>query len=199
MAAGASPCTVSVDVVSAATGTYTNNGTNLTATSPGLAFTGAAAAVQYFGASTLTKAFGASSIAAGATTTLTFTLTSPAGALAVTGLGFTDTFPAGLVVAAVPGASNTCGGTWGPSAGAGSVTLSGASLAAGPASCTATVNVTAATLGNYVNNSSNVSALAGGLTASGVNATLAVVGTSLTKQFNPLVVGPNSTSTLTFT
>ena len=42
-------------------------------------------------------------------------------------------------------------------------------------------------------------ALAGGLTANGVNASLAVVGTALTKQFNPLVVGPNTTSTLTFT
>jgi uncharacterized repeat protein (TIGR01451 family) len=199
MASGASPCTVSVDVVSAATGTYTNNGTNLSATSPGLAFSGAAASVQYFGASTLTKAFGATSIAAGATTTLTFTLTNPAGALAVSGLGFTDSFPSGLVVAAAPGASNTCGATWAPGAGASSVTLSGGALGAGPASCTATVNVTAATLGNYVNNSSNVGALAGGLTGTGVNASLAVVGTSLTKQFNPLVVGPNSASTLTFT
>ena len=199
MAAGASPCTVSVDVVSAATGTYTNNGSNLSATSPGVAFSGAAATVQYFGAATLTKAFGTGSVAAGATTTLTFTLTNPAGAQAVSGLGFTDTFPAGLVVAAAPGASNTCGATWAPGAGAASVTLSGGALGAGPASCIATVNVTAATLGNYVNNASNVGALAGGLTAAGVNASLAVVGTSLAKQFNPLVVGPNATSTLTFT
>ena len=199
MAAGGGPCTVSVDVVSAATATYTNNGTNLSATSPGLAFTGAAATVQYFGAATLTKAFGASSIAAGATTTLTFTLANPAGAQAVSGLGFTDTFPAGLTVAAAPGASNTCGATWAPAAGASSATLSGGSLGAGPATCTATVSVTAATLGNYVNNSSNLGALAGGLTAAGVNASLAVVGTALTKQFNPLVVGPNAISTLTFT
>ncbi len=80
-----------------------------------------------------------------------------------------------------------------------SATLSGGSLGAGPATCTATVSVTAATLGNYVNNSSNLGALAGGLTAAGVNASLAVVGTALTKQFNPLVVGPNTISTLTFT
>ncbi len=199
MASGAGPCTVSFDVVSAVANTYTNNAANISLPSPGLVFSGAAATVQYFNNATLTKAFAPTAIAAGGTTTLTFTLTNPAGALAVAGLGFTDTLPTNVVVAAVPAASNTCGATFAPTGGSSSVTLTGGSLAAGVATCTASVNVTSGVLGTYVNNSSNVGSLAGGLTAATANASFSVVGTTLTKAFAPTTVGVNATSTLTFT
>ncbi len=199
MASGGGPCTVSFDVVSAVANTYTNNAANITLPSPGLAFSGAAATVQYFNNAALTKAFAPAAIAAGGTTTLTFTLTNPAGSLAVSGLGFTDTLPTNVVVAAVPAASNTCGATFAPGAGSASVTLSGGSLGAGVASCTASVNVTSSVLGTYVNNSSNVGALTGGLTAATANASFSVVGTVLTKAFAPTTVGRNAVSTLTFT
>ena len=44
-----------------------------------------------------------------------------------------------------------------------------------------------------------MSALAGGLTAAGVNASFSVVGTTLTKAFSPTIIGKNAASTLTFT
>ena len=199
MAAGASPCTVSVDVVSSTAANYTNATANFSGLSTGMSATGASASVQYFPAAAVTKAFAPATIAPNGTTTLTFTLTNPAGALAVTGLGFTDTLPAGVTVAATPSASNTCGATFAPGAGASVLTLSGASLGAGVVTCTAQVNVTASVLGTYTNNSSNVGALAGGLTAATANASFSVVGTTLTKAFSPVAVGPNVASTLTFT
>lgn len=55
-----------------------------------------------------------------------------------------------MTVAATPAASNSCGGTFSPVATAGSVTLSGASLAAG-ATCTLTVNVTTSSAGVRTN------------------------------------------------
>src|SRR4030095_677557 len=60
-------------------------------------------------------------------------------------------------------------------------------------------SVTSSVLGTYVNNSSNVSALAGGLTAATANASFAVVATALTKASSPATVGRNTASTLTFT
>ncbi len=199
MAAGASPCTVSVDVVSSTPGNYTNATANFSGLSTGMNAIAANASVQYFPAAAVTKAFTPASIAPNATTTLTFTLTNPAGALGVAGLGFTDTLPAGVTVAAVPAASNTCSAAFVPAAGASAVTLSGASLPAGVSSCTAQVNVTAGVLGTYTNNSGNFGALAGGLTAASANASFAVVGTTLSKSFSPTAVGPNVASTLTFT
>ncbi len=199
MAAGASPCTVSVDVVSAAAGSYTNATANFTGLSTGASAAGASATVVYFPAAAVTKGFAPASISAGGVTTLTFTLANPGGAQAVSGLGFTDTLPAGVSVASPPAAANTCGATFAPTAGASVLTLSGASLGAGPASCTAQVNVTAATLGSYTNNSANFSAPAGGLDAATANASFSVVGAALAKAFSPTSVGPGSPSTLTFT
>jgi hypothetical protein len=84
-------------------------------------------------------------------------------------------------------------------AGSGSVAVTGAAFNNAVASCQVRVNVTANAGGNYTNNSTNISALAGGLTAAGVNATLSAVGTALTKSFTPAVIGKNGVSTMTFT
>ena len=67
----------------------------------------------------------------GATTSLTFTITNPNPANPLNGVAFTDNLPAGMAVAAVPNANNTCGGTFAPSAGATTLTLSGVMLASG--------------------------------------------------------------------
>ena len=75
--------------------------------------------------------------------TLTYTITNPAdNTVALTGVAFTDNFPAGLIVASANGLSDTCGGTAVAVAGSGSVSLAGATVAAG-SSCMLTVNVTA--------------------------------------------------------
>ena len=62
----------------------------------------------------------------------------------------TDTFPLGMAVAAAPGATNTCGGTFTPLAGATAVSLTNASIAAN-VSCRVQVNVVANAAGNLIN------------------------------------------------
>ena len=61
-----------------------------------------------------------------------------------------DTFPGGLVVATPSNLNNTCGGTATAAAGANSVSLSGAMLAANT-SCILTVNVTGTSAGSLTN------------------------------------------------
>ena len=197
--ASTASCSVQANVTAATAGTRTNNAGNFSGLSTGVSATGANASVTHFAGPALTKAFSPASIAPGGTSTLTFTVTASPGGQAVSGVGFTDTLPAGLVVASTPAATNNCGGTFAPVAGSGSVTLSGASLAAAPASCTLSVAVTSAVLGTYANNATNVSGLAGGLTAATANASLSVVGTSLAKTFTPTTIGRGAASILAFT
>ena len=103
----------------------------------------------------LGKAFAQPSIAAGGTTALTLTISNTAAnALALTQLAVTDNLPSGVVVASPANASSNCSSTSIPVvtavAGGTSVALSGGSVAAN-ASCTVTVNVTAASAGTYPN------------------------------------------------
>ena len=206
-ALGDATCTLGVDVTSATAGTYNNLPGNISGLSPGLSAAGLAATLTVNASPALTKAFSPVSIAPGATSVLTFTITNGAGSPAQSGLAFTDTFPANVVVAATPDVQSNCpagGGFAVPAfpvtavAGTGSIAVSGASLGAGVASCQVRVNVTTSATGNYNNNASNLSALAGGLTAAGANATLAAVGTSLAKSFSPAVIGRGGVSTMTF-
>jgi hypothetical protein len=89
----------------------------------------------------ITKTFGTATINPGASTTMTLVITSPL-ANPSTNVGFIDALPAGLAVAAVPNLVNGCGGTvTGATAGSTTVSLTGATLAAG-ASCTITLSVT---------------------------------------------------------
>lgn len=98
--------------------------------------------------------FGPAATIAGGVSTKTITL-SNAGADAATITSFTDNLPNGLVIASVPNAGNTCGGALSAPAGASTVTMTGGAIpaAAGgvPGACAITVNVTAATPGNYAN------------------------------------------------
>ena len=81
-------------------------------------------------APTIAKAFGAPNVRVGGTTSLTFTITNPNTLDSLNGLAFSDTFPSGLVVASPPNASNTCGGVFTTTAGAGSVSVKLAPLIA---------------------------------------------------------------------
>ncbi len=112
--------------------------------------------------------FGAASIPLGGSTSLSFTLTNPNTASTLTGVGVTDTLPAGLVVSTPNGLTGSCGGgTLTATAGSGSVSLSGATLAES-ASCTFGVNVTGNTSGTKNNVTDAVTSVegGGGLTAS---------------------------------
>ena len=95
-------------------------------------------------------------------------------------MAFTDTLPAGLVVATPNGLTGSCGGgTITAVAGAGSVSLSGATIAVS-GSCNFSVNVTGTTTGSKTNTTGNVTSTNGGTgnTASAgltVDATLPVI------------------------
>lgn len=170
--------------------------------------------------STLNYTAGNNIVVAKATnpSTLTFpgqssllTITLSAGATAVTGLNLTDHFtvngffgstPNGMIVASNPQASTTCpAGTVTAAAGASSVSLSGATLAAN-ASCTITLNVTSTKVGG-ITNYIPVGAI---VTHQGLSNTLQAT-TSLTTQsnlgvtklFTPNVIKPNSRSRLRIT
>ena len=143
LAAGAS-CTLTVNVQSALTGTYTNTlpvgsvsssiGSNATA----------ASATLNVNSPSITKAFSAATTPLNGTATLVMTLTNPT-ALAMTGAAFTDNLPAGLTASAAGG---TCVGT--KTASAGTVSLTGGTIPAN-GSCTVSATVTGTTVGLKVN------------------------------------------------
>ncbi|MDQ3280708.1 MAG: DUF11 domain-containing protein, partial [Acidobacteriota bacterium] len=172
-------CTASVAVTATTAGPHTNvtgfvstteSGTNTTST----------------GSSTLTalqppaiaKRFLSSPILAGATSRLVFTITNPNQNDAISGVAFADTFPASpgaMTVAATPNASTSgCGApVFSPAAGAGSISFTGGSIAAG-GTCTVAVDVTASTTGTYNNTSGNVSYVVNAQTINGNTASAAL-------------------------
>jgi hypothetical protein len=156
-----SSCTLSLDVKGTTAGPKNNTSGNVTSTNGGAGNT-ASASVAVVAPPSISKAFAPSPIQVGGSTSLTFTIANPAAnTVALTGVGFSDTLPAGLVVANTPNVSNTCGGTPTATAGTGSVSLSGASIATN-SSCTLAVNVTGSTAGLKNNTSGNVSSTNGG-------------------------------------
>ena len=151
--AGASNCTVTVNVTNAA-GQF-----NASCAGNPAAFTNSAANVSISGADvngvqpsclvvdgpTVAKAFAPATIAGGASTVLTFTAANPAGAPAISNVGIVDTLPAGLVVASPNGAGGTCvnaAAATTATAGSGTITITSLQVPAGASTCTVTVNVT---------------------------------------------------------
>jgi uncharacterized repeat protein (TIGR01451 family) len=155
----------------------------------------------------LTKAFSPVTIGAGATSTLTFTLTNTtADNTALSGVKFVDNLPAGVVVAATPSASTTCGGTpsWAPTTGSSTLNFgqtTGATMAVNN-TCTVSVNVTAAAAGVYDNASEPVFATQSGSNTADTGiatATLTVVAPpAISKLFAPNPILAGGVSTLTF-
>jgi arabinogalactan endo-1,4-beta-galactosidase len=125
----------------------------------------------------ISKAFGAASVALNGTTSLTFNLSNPNAAISLSGIGFTDTLPAGQVVGTPNGLTGSCGGgAITAAAGSNSVSLSGATLAAG-ASCTFAVDVTGTTSGTQNNTTSAVTSSEAG-SGGTASASLIVAGPS---------------------
>jgi len=169
------------------------------------------------GGPTIAKVFTPSTIAVNGSSSLVFTIrnsyytyntsTGVLAALTLSGITFTDSLPTGLSVAATPGMSTTC-------AGSPSWTNSGSTLTfgsptslslAGGASCTATVNITATTVGPHNNISSYIYSTQsgnnigpGGTASASLNAIQAPI---IAKNFtpDPILVGQTSTLTITVT
>ena len=152
----------------------------------------------------LTKAFSPTSIAAGGTSTLTLTITNPAGnPLSLAGLGVVDVLPAGMTVAAIPAFSNTCGGTnpSGTAQGNTSVSLTGGATGPAGSSCVISVNVTSTTVGANVNTTAKVTSTSSG-SGNAASATLTVTSPAsptLTMVSTPDPVGVNMPVKLTYT
>jgi hypothetical protein len=139
-----------------------------------------AGAFTYFAAPGLAVAFGPASIVAGATSTLTITLSNPNATTATLSANLVDTFPANLIVAAAPNASTTCSaGALTAAAGATSVTLAAGAGIPAAGTCIVQVAVTSAAANSYVNTlaagslQTNVGSNAGAATATLVVATAA--------------------------
>ena len=150
---------------------------------------------------TLSTAFSPATITAGGTSTLTITLSNPNTTPASLTTPFTDTLPSGLVVSG--GGSTTCtGGALTATVGSSAVILTGGSIPIN-GSCVLTVDVVAASAGNYIN-SLAVGAL---VTSNGTNAAPAVAtltvpapsSVTLGKAFSPASIAAGGISTLTIT
>ena len=104
------------------------------------------------GPTLLTKTFTPDHVATGATSTLTLTLDNANQATdAVLDSPLTDTFPAGLVVATPSNVATTCGGAADAVVGSDSISLAAGAVVPASDTCTVSVDVTAATDGEYVN------------------------------------------------
>ena len=158
----------------------------------------------------LSKAFSPTSINAGATSTLTFTLTNPNASDDLTGASFTDILPSGMKVAATPNASTTCSGaTWNPAADDPTLSFSGGTISQSD-SCTAQVDVTVNAAGSYTNTSGYISTTEAGIntnphdhaTSPGqgqASLTVTIGPPQIAKSFSPNPIAVGETSTITFT
>jgi uncharacterized repeat protein (TIGR01451 family) len=152
----------------------------------------------------ITKTFSPATVVAGAPSTLTLTISNPAGnPVSLAGLAVADPFPAGMSVASTPAFSNTCGGTVSPGSAQGDtlISLSGGATGAAGTSCTIQVNVTSTTIGANVNTTGQVSSSNSG-TGATATATLTVTAPgapTLTMVSSPDPVGVNMPITLTYT
>ena len=190
--------TIQASGTATATFTGTTSGAgSATATVDGFSVT---ANINVVGSASLTTSFGAGSIPLGGTTSATFLVTNTNTTSSLTGIAFTDNLPAGLVVANPNGVSGTCGGgTITAVANSGSISLSGATVAAN-GSCSFSVNVTGTAAGTLNNTTGAISSNEAGTGGTSNTATLFVVAPpSIAKQFSGATVPLNSDTTLTFT
>ena len=152
----------------------------------------------------ITKTFSPASVAAGVSSTLTLTISNPAGnTVSLAGLAVVDSFPVGMSVASTPAFGNTCGGTVSPGSAQGDtmISLTGGATGAAGTSCAIQVNVTSTTVGANVNTTGQVSSSNSGTgaTASATLTVTAPAAPTLTMVSSPDPVGVNMPVTLTYT
>lgn len=204
-------CTITVPVQVAANA-LTSNRTNTVAvnalvTNQGNNTSAFTAVLNVPAALTASKAFAPATVLVNGLTTLTITVSKPVNTLALTNLGVTDNLvPIGAVVAPVPNATNTCGGTFSAPAGATSVQLTGGTAfnTTAAASCTLSVSLRArATAGTVTNTLAAGTVTAGSalgaVSAAAVSQNLVINSSqvSLNKTFSPINISPGDVSQLT--
>ncbi|MBK7898669.1 MAG: DUF11 domain-containing protein [Betaproteobacteria bacterium] len=148
-------CTVTVDVLSNISGTYTNTlAAGSVTTYEGVSNGEATQAVVVVSTPpTVAKQFSPAVVPAGGTSTLTLVLGNTNASAVTLSAALVDTLPTApgnVVVATNPGMSTSCPGTVTATPGSGTITYaSGAQIPAG--GCTISVDVTAATTGSHSN------------------------------------------------
>ena len=163
-------CAISVDVTSAVAGSYPNTSGALTSDLPDAAPPALATLTVDEAPLIVLMGFSPSTIAQGGVSRLSYGLRNDA-AVGATSISLSDTLPADVVVADVPDARTTCGGTVTAAAGDTALTFTGGELAAGDA-CAISVDVTSAVAGSYSNGPETVTSSLGASTP--VQATLTV-------------------------
>jgi len=199
-------CRVSVRVTGTTSGNLVNTSSTLTADLSEGSTTAnpATATLQVVAPPTITKAFGVPVLQVGNSTTLSFTLTNPAGnPTTFANLAFIDNLPAGLVVSTPNGLTGSCGGgTITANPGSGVISLSGNPMLAPGASCTFSVNVLGGSNGIW-NNSTGPLTDAQEVTGVAATATITVdLPPTITKSFADSqleLLGPGDTTVLTLT
>lgn len=157
--AGTGSCTVTVNVTGTTTGTKDNSVQVLSSIGAGNTAT---ASLTVIAPPVLSKSFGAPAVDFSGTVPLTFQVSNTNTAAPLNGISFTDTLPAGLIVSTPNGLTGSCGGgAVSAIPGGTSISLTGATLAAG-ASCTFTVNVTGIIAGPQTNVTSVITSTNGG-------------------------------------
>jgi hypothetical protein len=174
-------CTLSVRVSVNAAGNYLNTSGSVGATGTPTGNT-ASASLGVVAPANVSKSFLPSEIGAGRTSQLRITISNTSGTDELTGVAVSDTYPAGLLNASPSNVQTACTAgssvtvTGGVAAG-NTLSLSNGTLKPS-GSCTVSVEVTAATVGSYVNTTSVVTSTNGGTGAS-ATATLVVSGFGL--------------------
>ena len=201
-----STCTIFIVVQATLNGNQTNTTASITSSNAGTSANVSATLTRGLAAGalppTISKTFTPSSMAPGGVSTLSFNVVNPSTANNLTAVTFTDNFPAGLVVATPLVTTNNCAAsTWAPVAGAGTASMTGATINAnggGTANCTVTVQVTASSAGVYNNVSGQVGSSAGnGNTASAV---LTVINPpTVIKGIAPATITQGGTATVNIT
>ncbi len=187
-------CTVSANVIGAKSGDLNNTSGAVASTNGGTGNT-ASATLTVVSPPLISKSFSPSSTYLGNKSTLTFTVTAPAGnTVALNGVNFNDALPAGLQVANPPNASASagCGSPiFTPSAGDTTLAFSGGTIAV-DGTCILTVDVAPTAAGTYNNTTNPIASTNGGTGATSNTATLTVdqaADLSITKTDGKLSVG----------
>ena len=192
-------CTITVDVTSRAVGSHVNSTETVTSSLGTSTIAEATLTVNAAGAPGFAKVFAPATIDQGEETEMVFHIDNSGNAIEVMAMAFTDPLPAGLEVAAVPGISNSCGGTFAAPAGATTLALTDGALAAG-ATCEIRVTVRAIGAGTLTNPAINLTSSIATATSAVTTLTVAAADApGFVKVFAPATVNPGGVSTLTFT
>ena len=196
-------CTIIVDVVSAASGSYDNTiAKDSLQTSAGNNPATATANLLVFTRPTVSKAFSPTTILENAQSTLTITLGNSNARPLTLASALVDGLPSGLVVAPSPTIGGTCTGTVTAVAGTGSITYAAGSTIQATTGCTITVPVTSATGIPYTNTiaAGALNTVEGSSNVSPAPAQLTVLAPpTVAKSFSPSSIFAGGTSTLTIT